>query len=52
MKRIIRMRIKALSVPKLKNDEKATIMKGRLDTAIEERKGLLKEIEKVVSVNN
>ena len=28
--------------------KKATIMKGRLDTAIEERKGLLKEIEKVV----
>ena len=28
--------------------KKATIMKGRLDTAIEERKGLLKEIENVV----
>lgn len=28
--------------------KKATIMKGRLDTAIEERQGLLKEIEKVV----
>ncbi|MCD7111956.1 ribosomal protection-like ABC-F family protein [Limosilactobacillus agrestis] len=28
--------------------KKATIMKKRLDTAIEERKGLLKEIEKVV----
>lgn len=28
--------------------KKATIIKGRLDTAIEERKGLLQEIEKVV----
>lgn len=28
--------------------KKATIMKGRLDTAIEERKGLLNEVEKVV----
>ena len=31
-----------------KRMKKATIMKGRLDTAIEERKGLLKEIENVV----